>query len=196
MNSDYGGFILLAIAGIALSYLAFDTYVNGEVEPVKSTVDGRTYIVRSLPDKQDAANLLAEIRERCVSLVTHLNKSVPEDPRTQRLVNNFNPDSVSEGKDTKGRFTSYSINKGEKIILCLRARNKDNTLEDVNTMMFVTIHELAHICTVSIGHTDEFWENFKWLLEQSVDMGIYVQVDYKKDPQDYCGIKITSNPLN
>ena len=32
-------------------------------------------------------------------------------------------------------------------------------LIDEHTLMFVTIHEMAHICTKSIGHKTEFWEN-------------------------------------
>ena len=35
--------------------------------------------------------------------------------------------------------------------------------------MFVTLHELAHVMTVSVGHTEEFWTNFKFLLTKSVD---------------------------
>jgi hypothetical protein len=193
MDTDYGGVILVIIAILAISYLAWDTYVVGEVENVKSTVDGRTYSVRSLPDKQEAANLLAEMRERCVRFVGHLNKAVPDDPRAQRLIKGFNPDAMSEGADN-AKYTSYSVNKGEKIVFCLRARDASMKLVDINTMMFVALHELSHIATESVGHTTEFWETFKWVLEQSVDVGVYIQVDYKKDPIKYCGVDITSNP--
>ena len=61
--------------------------------------------------------------------------------------------------------------------------------------MFVVIHELAHIITKSIGHTDEFWENMKFLLKISIKLGIYQEVDYKNKPEKYCGITITDTPL-
>jgi hypothetical protein len=188
-----GVFIVIVAIG-ALVFLAWDTYVVGEVEYVKSTIDGREYLVRSLHDKVQAANLLATIREKCMTLVGHLNKAEPEDNRTKLLVKGYNPDAISEGADN-AKYTSYSVNKGEKIVFCLRARDETLKLVDINTMMFVALHEVAHIATVSIGHTEEFWNTFKWILEHSIDIGIYKQTDYKKDPIKYCGVDITSSPL-
>ena len=60
--------------------------------------------------------------------------------------------------------------------------------------MFVAIHEIAHIMTLSVGHTEEFWNNFKFLLENAVELNIYTPVDYKKEPEGYCGMNITDNP--
>ena len=62
--------------------------------------------------------------------------------------------------------------------------------------MFVALHELAHVCTISIGHKDEFWENFKWILANAVQFKTYEHVNYNKHPQKYCKIKITDNPLS
>jgi hypothetical protein len=62
-------------------------------------------------------------------------------------------------------------------------------------MIFVAVHELAHIATESIGHTDEFWKNMRYLLEQSIDIGIYTKQDFKDKPVKYCGINVTSSPL-
>ena len=60
--------------------------------------------------------------------------------------------------------------------------------------MFVTLHELSHIATKSIGHKSEFWDNFKFLLQEAKVAGIHDPVDYKKAPQEYCGMKIHDNP--
>ena len=38
------------------------------------------------------------------------------------------------------------------------------TLEDENTLLFVSLHEVAHIMTKSIGHTKEFWDNFTFYI--------------------------------
>ena len=65
---------------------------------------------------------------------------------------------------------------------------------DVNTLTFVAIHELAHIMTVSEGHKQDFWRNFKFLLEQAKDAQLYRPEDYKRKPKDYCGMTITDNP--
>jgi hypothetical protein len=48
--------------------------------------------------------------------------------------------------------------------------------------------------TESVGHTDEFWQNFKFLLENAVELKLYTPVDYKKEPENYCGMDITDNP--
>jgi predicted metal-dependent hydrolase len=112
-----------------------------------------------------------------------------------RLYEKFNPEHLSEtGKNN--RYTSYSVNKGEKIVLCLRQKNETEELVKENLLLFVALHELAHIMTKSIGHTQEFWDNFKVLLKQAIDKGIYYKEDYQKNPEDYCGIKVTDTPLN
>ena len=103
----------------------------------------------------------------------------------------FRPDKLKEGVSTPG-YTSYSINKGEQIILCLRNNDK---LVDINTLFFVVLHEFAHLATESIGHTDEFWDNFRWILEESINIGIYIKQDFKVKNEEYCGMTITSSPL-
>ena len=42
-----------------------------------------------------------------------------------------------------------------------------------NTILFVVIHELAHVMTEEIGHPPIFWENMKYLLEESEKFVIY-----------------------
>jgi hypothetical protein len=185
---------VLAALGIGFGYLAWDTYGRGEVEYVRSMVDGRQYLVQSRPDKQQAANLLAKIRANLELLVDHLAKITSEDQRTKRILKRFNPENISEGADN-AKYTSYSVNKGEKVVFCLRSRDQNKQLVDINTMMFVALHEMAHICTESVGHTPEFWDNFRWLLEESMDIGIYRDGDYKNNPVEYCGIKITNSPI-
>ena len=53
---------------------------------------------------------------------------------------------------------------------------------------------MGHVCSKTIGHNDEFWTNFKFLLDIAVENGLYHPVDYKKNPQEYCGMDITDNP--
>ena len=44
--------------------------------------------------------------------------------------------------------------------------------------------------TESIGATDEFWTNFKFMLKEADMADVYRPVDYKNDPITYCGGKI------
>lgn len=156
---------------------------------------GETYEVRDLPDKQKAAKLLAELKGRCVQLVKHLHTNQPDHPCTQLLVKRYKPDSLQEGpKDSK--MTSYSVNKGEKIVFCIRSRDSKESLVQINTLVFVALHELAHVGTDSVGHTQEFWDNFRFLLKESISIGIYEHQDFKNKPVKYCGTEITDSPLD
>ena len=182
--------IVLTLAGI---YFLHQHYINEGLINIKSDVDDREYTVQIKKDAKDAADLIAKIRQRLVLLVDHLAKVYGSgDARVAMLKKNFQPERLKEGVDTPG-YTSYSINKGEQIVLCLRTNDK---LVDINTMMFVVLHELAHLSTESIGHTDEFWNNFRWILEEAINIGIYVKQDFKKENVEYCGMTITSSPLD
>ena len=48
----------------------------------------------------------------------------------------------------------------------------------------------------SIGHTKEFWDNMKYLLEEGEKIGIYRPVNYKENPETYCGMEINSTPYH
>jgi predicted metal-dependent hydrolase len=184
----------LLIIGLTLifAYLLYYYHYYSKIEKIVSKVDNNEYEVQIKEDAQEAADLIAQIRQRLVLIVDHLIKTYPDEERTKMMKRNFRPDRIKEGIDDPN-YTSYSINKGEQIVLCLRTNNK---LMDINTMMFVVLHELAHICTESIGHTPEFWTNFKWILEESINIGIYKKQDFKLNNVEYCGMTITDSPLN
>jgi len=185
--------IVIFVFVIIIIYMYFENR-NNDVNYEISTFDNRRYLVRNLPDKKDAANLLAQVRKNMEALCDYLREKYPENDGVNRLITKFNPDNISE---TNGgsKYTSYSVNKGEKIVLCLRARDDTEKLVDINTLMFVSLHELGHIMTLSIGHKTDFWDNFKFLLNNAIDLKIYVKEDYSNNPKKYCGIMITDSPL-
>jgi len=157
-------------------------------------VDGNKYCVRERSKEKQAANLLAQVTEKCKNLVEYMKKKHPDDERVERLVKGFNPKKISETLPTS-ELTAYSENKGEKIAFCLNKKKEDDTqLIDINTLTFVALHELSHITTTSIGHKQEFWQNFKFILENAKSANIYIPIDYKKKPESYCGMTITDNP--
>jgi hypothetical protein len=183
------------IVGVAL-FLCLRTYYiseNFQLKCVISSVDGKKYCVRDRVMIKEAVNILAEAVNRMKRLVDYLSKEYPNDEDIQRLKRNFNPNKISETLPTS-ELTAFSENKGEKMAFCLNKTKNTGTLIDINTLTFVAIHELAHTMTKSIGHKQEFWKNFKFLLENAVKIGIYKPVDYKKENQSYCGMTITDNP--
>ena len=162
---------------------------------VISDVDGNEYCVRDRTKLNEAADLLAQTTNKCTKLVKTMGNKKPNNPITKRLVEGYNPKKIRETLPTSSH-TAYSENKGEQLAFCL-TKNKNgnpNKLIDSNTLMFVALHELSHIATVSVGHTPEYWNNFKYILDNAVEYGLYHPIDYKKSPTGYCGMTITDNP--
>jgi hypothetical protein len=162
---------------MVLSYKIYEESDMFQLKCIVSDVDGNRYCVR----------------EQCKELVRYVGKSHPDNEDVKRLVKNFNPKTIQETLPTSA-LTAYSENKGEKIAFCLNTTKEGNKLIDIHTLTFVAIHEISHIMTESVGHKPEFWANFKFLLENAKKANIYDPVDYKKNPQQYCGMTIKDNP--
>lgn len=188
--------VIFCIILFIILYVSITYYNNRNHTYVKAD-DGNQYRVQIAEDNKESANLLSDAITRVKTLLDHLKKSESQDIRTKTLLSRFNPDNITENdpQEMKSGVTSYTVNKGEKIVVCLRQRN--NNFVEINTLMYVIIHELAHICDLtSEQHDEKFWNNFEWLLEHAVNIGIYNYVDYSKDQEPYCGMNITSNVLD
>ena len=177
----------------------FQSIVGGGQYPstyVKSTVDGKQYKVRNMPDKQEAANLMAHIRMKLTRLCDALEKKSPDKAQVKQLVRNFRSDPTRFIESTPDEeHTSSTINKGESIHMCLRQREGgEEGLVDENVLLFVAIHELGHVCTESVGHGPDFWNNFGWLLKEAEALGIYKYTNFSAHPVSYCGVYITDAP--
>jgi len=164
-----------------------------QLKCIIASKDGNRYCVRERAKLKPAANLLASVAQKCKDLVAYVGEKHTNDDRVKRLVTGFNPTKISETLPTS-ELTAYSENKGEKIAFCLNKNKVDDDLIDLNTLTFVSLHELAHIMTTSVGHKQVFWQNFKFLLQNAKEAGIYSPVDYKKKPKEYCGMQINDNP--
>ena len=195
MDLDKHSFLMYIII-IFVIFICLKIYSESDAYNLKciiSDVDGERYCVRERSKMELASNLLANVTQKCKDLVTYCAKKYPNDENVQRMVQKFNPKKISETLPTS-EYTAYSENKGEKLAFCLNKEKNGTTLIDLNTLTFVAIHEIAHIMTKSEGHKQEFWQNFKFLLENAKSANIYNPVDYKKNPEPYCGMDITDNP--
>jgi hypothetical protein len=163
---------------------------------VKSSVDNKEYLVRDMPDKQGAADLMAKVRLRLKNLKMHVESKFPDKPQVKQLIQNFDADPSRFYESTPDAdLTSYSVNKGESVHLCLRQRETNNeSLVPEDVMMFVAIHEMAHMITKTVGHGPDFWNNFGWLLKESESAGLYKSQNFKAHPVKYCGMSITDQP--
>jgi hypothetical protein len=181
-------------AGVALAYLG--TRGPRNLVAVKSRRDGKEYRVQNLPDKQDACEMMSTISGKIEKLIQNYkdDPSAMGDPRVKVMIERFNPDRFSEN-DLDASSTSYSENKGDKIVICMRHKTPPYQLVDENTVTYVILHEMAHLMTTTIGHTPEFWANFRRILMDASGVGIYTPVNYAKSPVSYCGMEITDSPI-
>jgi hypothetical protein len=186
---------IFIIVIVAMSYMAFSMKQSKyPMAYVESRIDKQRYYVRNLPDKQEAANRLSRIREGLCRLKNHLAEKYTQKPFVAQLVQNFTcgADQFSESTP-EAVHTSYTVDK-EKVFMCLRQRNAKEELVSENTLLFVALHEMAHMGTSTIGHTPDFWNNFAWLLTQAEELGIYKYTDFAAHPVEYCGVHITDSP--
>lgn len=186
------GYILIFF----IIYVCLKIYQESDAFNLKcivSEVDGNKYCVRETAKLELVADLLARVTGKMGRVVKHLAEKYPDRDNVKRLKVGFNPKKIVEILPTS-KYTAYSENKGEKLAFCTTKEKGGNNLIDENTLTFVALHELSHIATKSIGHTSEFWNNFKFILKEAVPMGVYKAVNYKKKPTKYCSMKITDNP--
>lgn len=180
--------------GLVLAYMSGQGPNN--LVPVKSERTQKVYRVQNLPDKQQACEMMANIHGKLETLMSRYkhDPNSAADPRVQTMIERFHPENMCEN-NIDADSTSYSENKGERIVVCLRDKKKPYPLVDENTVMFVVLHEMAHLMTTTIGHTPEFWANFRRILKDAIGAGVYQEVNYTREPVEYCGMKITSSPL-
>lgn len=189
--------IIIILIFIFIVLIFYKSDYNREVTYVTSDIDNKQYLVRDLDDKQQAANMLAKIHQNIMELTNHLveNKDTKYvkykqyiEQLDQRIQNTIMNESTQDSV-----YTSYSVNKGEQIVFCLRSKKKKNKLHDLNLVMYVTLHELAHVGCPEQGHTDLFKHIFAFFTEVAIDIDIYHKVDFKKNPTEYCGLQISES---
>lgn len=190
---------MLPAAVLGLGAVAAYTLFGGPKNTIRMDgPDGNSYDMQDLPQKEEAVKLMSKIRKNLVMIHTHYSSepAFSSDPPISRFLARFNPDVFIEN-DMASKDTSYSENKGQKIVICLRDKTKSPSFPIIqeNTVMFVMLHEMAHLMTETIGHTQEFWTNFKRLLHDAVQIGIYQPVNYAHQPTPYCGMTITDSPI-
>lgn len=173
---------------------------------VRSTVDGLPYRVHPAHGGGEAAaDVLAELNRRAVALMRHLRKKYlrragappARAAAARRLLARYNPDNLTENSPRDpGGDTSYTIDKGAVLALCLRAKTPGAApIHDLELLTFVNVHELAHIAVDVHDHPPEFWRVFKFLLLEATAAGVMRGVDYARRPARYCGVVVDYNPM-
>ena len=142
-------------------------------------------------------NIIRFMRHRYVwGTVENIRSSKYRKAMTLRMMNNYNPDNLIENVPNVGENTSFVDNKGELLAFCLKNPfNNDKNFVPTDVLTFVILHELAHISAVDFGHDSEFWLNFKILIEEAIDAGLYIPTNYGYYPVNYCNLILNYNPI-
>lgn len=172
-------------------------------------INNKNYkVLKDKENFQNAAEILYRIDNSIINLINYITKKYQNSNNTipnnkykiikniiRKTQKNYKSHSLIENFPTKaGKDVSFNINKGDSISLCLRDFKNPSNFHQFNDIIFVAIHELAHSCTESYQHTDEFWYNFRFLLENAIESKLYTNIDYNKYPVNYCSMQITYNP--
>jgi len=206
---------LIAVAIVISLLLMFSSTYVPVSSRYGSDIMHQWNVIGAFDNNTEAAQLLSKINGDMIKLMKHLRKkyqiSYPDvlvDQEFRRthadrhslvkhLLNNYNFEVFYE--NDPGNLTgttSYTVNKGERMHICLRDKANPHQLVPEQLMLFVILHEASHIAAYdSINHDERFWDVFAFILEEAVEIGIYVPVDYSKNPQVYCGIIVDYQPL-
>ncbi len=197
------GIIYLLFYLINLIYFRHVSFLN-------YTINDKSYnVLKDKDNYENAAELLYNVDNNLLMLINHITKKYHKNKInlvnkkykiikniTYKLQKNYKSHALKENFPvTAGKDVSFNINKGDHISLCLRDFTNPKSFHEFNDIMFVAIHELAHSCSKSYGHDDEFWYNFRFLLENAIEIDIYKNIDYYKYPVNYCSMQITYNPI-
>lgn len=134
------------------------------------------------------------VQTKLRAFVETLRQENPNHPKIARLYARFQNTRTLESQEAK----TYTIEKGKEMRLCIRnhieKHKKGHIHNNTNELMFVGIHELAHIMSVSVGHNEEFFTNFRYLLRHAVRLGHYTPINYRRSPTPYCNMMLNENP--
>lgn len=162
---------------------------------VKSELNGKEYFVQNMPDKDEAAYILSVIDEKINIMKRYFAANVDRYPKYRKYIEQFltkTNNLLLYENAIDSAYTSYTVNKGEETVLCLRSNHNGN-LHDINLITYVTLHEMAHIACPELDHTDLFKDIFKFFITTAVNLGIYKNINYQIDPKEYCGLIINEN---
>lgn len=190
------GWILIFLL-ILVVIVIYIKYQRHDVIYIKSDVDDEYYLVRDLADKQEASNILAKIKQNIIGLTKYLydnkdTKYIEYSSYITQLYERIKNVIVIESSEDSV-YTSYSVNKGEQIIFCLRSRKIKNQLHKLNLLMYVVLHEISHVACPEYGHTPLFKKIFAFITTVAIGINLYQKIDFTHDPTEYCGLTITDS---
>jgi hypothetical protein len=196
--------IFLTACLLLAAYL-FYTYIYDGTETLISTIDNKEYKVRRGPDAQLRADILAVLSMKFKIITDNLknDQRYSNDTAVQRLIRNYNQGITLKEIGNMENDAAYVINK-KNMSFCLQKTKNGLTLEDLNLITYVGIHELSHVMSEEIGHGSEFIKNFEFLLDYSKTINyydpllkrqipLYIPLNKLDTKDSYCGVSLENS---
>ena len=198
--------------------MSFVQEEGGKAKVVKqrSQLDNKFYLVAStLPDRERAADTLAEINRRSKHLVHAIKERLdlgrplvaPDGINVTRNMARL----VEKHAETDIPFAEYhspsdktvgsNADKGVLIEMCLRSKYDTKLWNPLNTLTRVHVHELAHSADFEYrqdgeeAHGPDFYRLMNYLLKTAEDEGLYNCAEYKATGGAFCGLRLTENDV-
>jgi hypothetical protein len=211
MNLECAIIIIIIIIVIFKIYKShkFSISINlPESLKVRGSDNTNYKVIEYFKDPQKAADMLAELNALNVKLIDTLREEyVLSNKRKgeikfkfkrnliKRLYKRYDGSNMEEIDPPDKHNTAWSDNKGETIAYCLREiPGSGDDLVDFGVLMYVNLHELAHVAAKGYGHDYLFWLTYRFLLRFATNIAnVYNPVDYKETPINYCRLDIDVN---
>jgi predicted metal-dependent hydrolase len=158
------------------------------------------FMVYNDENKIESANLLGTLVDRMYKLRNNLinNKNKNEEYEEYEeyinlLEKNLNTERTFIYENIPdSNLTSFTINKGEELGFCLKSK-VTSKFHDINLLMYVAIHEMAHVACPEVGHNNLFKKIFMFFTIEAINMGLYKKIDYESNNIEYCGMILSSS---
>ena len=162
---------------------------------IKIVINKKEFYVNKCDDQYYAALIMNIIYTNVFELLKNMNekKKIISKKEIIRVTNIWKNMTIIE-TDYDSNDTSFMIAKGDSLYICIRNKKK-KIFTDINTLMYVILHELAHIFNPKYEHDDVFTNFNIELLIEAINKNFYKYIDYNKKNIEYCGITINKNIL-
>lgn len=185
---------------------------KSDVVKVKAPSDNAFYFVADdLPNKEQAADKLAEVNRRSQTLLEALDdklaregsaktadgKDITQNIRTLLKKHLGKPVPMAEYHCPNDLTVGSNSDKGALVEMCLRDKADPAVWNSDNTLFRVHVHELAHSADFEYrgdgdaAHGPVFKRLHQYLLGVSEANGLYNCAEYKKSGMRFCGLKLS-----
>ena len=189
----YIEFILILIIILVLYF-----YVFNDNRILVEAFDNNKYLIVDSKNKKlnkDKVDTLAKLHKVALTLANTMYKNKIPNAKTGELINNRLKNLKFSEVKQGDKSTAYTLNKDVEMGFCL-IDPPTHTIIILEKLIFVLLHELAHVMSVDLGHGHEFQENFSFIVKLAIKLGLWKDLEFEKKPLTICNTLVTTSPCS